>query len=145
MAENSEKSLLWTPLNTEMAENADQGNRWCRECPLFSDGELIYTLVQYKVRDFSSRVVKTMLEIYECENKVLTFREEIALYKNEAKEAFHGSRSKNNYLKRGSIACNGQTLVWFSNHRLHIFNLSTGIRAKKEHLNSTALISTYDK
>ena len=72
-----------------------------------------------------------MLEIYECENKVLNFREEIALYKNEAKEAFHGSRGKDRYLMKGSIACNGQTLCWFSNHRLHIFNLSTGIRADK--------------
>lgn len=30
-----------------------------------SDGENIYMLVQYKQRDFSSPIVKTVLEVYE--------------------------------------------------------------------------------
>ena len=28
---------------------------------------------------------------------------------------------------------------------MHCFNMSTGVRRRKEHLNSTALISTYDR
>ena len=47
-------------------------------------------------------------------------------------------------MKKGSIACNGQVLIWHSNHNWHVFDMSTGVRVYKEHMNSTALISTYD-
>lgn len=36
-----------------------------RASPMFSDGELIYFLVQYKVSSFTSAIVKTVLEVYE--------------------------------------------------------------------------------
>ena len=137
-------TLKWTPMDTEYAENIDEGNRWYRYAPLFSDGELIYTLVQYRKKEFSSAVVRTVLEIYELEDRVLKRREEIILYKNEAKDNFVGSKKKADYMKKGSIACNGQTLLWHSNHNWHAFDLSTGVRVLKEHMNSTALISTYD-
>jgi hypothetical protein len=45
---------------------------------------------------------------------------------------------------RGSIACNGQTLIWHSNNRYHIFELAKGVRLEKKHMNSTDLISCYD-
>ena len=66
-----DETLKWTPLDTEYAENRDEGNRWYRYAPLFSDGELIYTLVQYRVKEFSSPVVRTVLEVYELEERVL--------------------------------------------------------------------------
>ena len=47
-----------------------------------TDGELIYTLVRYRKKGHESEVVKTMLEIYECENRVLKFVNEITLYKD---------------------------------------------------------------
>ena len=48
------------------------------------------------------------------------------------------------YLFQGSITCNSAVLVFHSNHNLHIFDMATGVRTRKEHLNSTPLISTYD-
>ena len=92
-------------------------------------------------------MVRTMLEIYEVEDRVLRFRQELPLYKDEQlTKPFTGSKKKQHdkYMRNGSIACNGQTLVWHSNHSLHVFDLSTGQRIKKDRLNSTALISTYD-
>ncbi len=83
MAEDSERSLCWTPLNTVYEENTELGNRWCREQPLFSDGELIYTIIRYKEKGYDSPVIRTALEIYECEDNVLRFREEQFLFKNE--------------------------------------------------------------
>ena len=40
-----EDYLKWTPLDTEYEENAEEGNRWHRASPMFSDGECIYMLV----------------------------------------------------------------------------------------------------
>ena len=144
MAEDSEKSLCWTPLNTVFEENSELGNRWCREMPFFSDGELIYTIVRYKKTNYESEVVRTALEIYECEGNILKFREELFLFKNEEKQPFKGSRGKSSYLRRGSIACNGRNLIWHSNNRHHIFDCGSGVRVHKNHVNSTDLISTYD-
>lgn len=47
MAEG-EDYLKWTPKDTDYPENANEGNRWMRASPMFSDGELIYLLVQYR-------------------------------------------------------------------------------------------------
>ena len=67
--------------------------------------------------------------------------------KNSDGTTFKGSKKNYDYGylgQGGSIACNGQTLLFHSNHYIHCFDLSTGIRRRKEHINSTALISTYD-
>lgn len=68
------------------------------------------------------------------------------LYKNDQGSHFTGNKGRNDsqYLLKGSLACNGAVLIWHSSHRFHIFDMATGIRFKKDHLNSTALISTYD-
>ena len=34
--------------------------------------------------------------------------------------------------------------MFFASHTLHIFDCVTGLRIKKEHINSTSLISAYD-
>ncbi len=73
MHPDSARSLCWTPEDAEVKEDAAKGNRWYREAPLFSDGELIYTLVRYRESGVSSKVVRTVVEIYECEDKELKF------------------------------------------------------------------------
>ena len=65
MADGEDDHLKWTPIDTEFPENDEDGNRWMRACPMFSDGENIYLLVQYKRQSYTSRVVKTVLETYE--------------------------------------------------------------------------------
>ena len=61
----NEDYLKWTPLDTEYPENLEEGNRWHRASPMFSDGELIYMLVQYRQKGFDTPIVKTVLETYE--------------------------------------------------------------------------------
>ena len=34
-----EDYLRWTPLDTQYEENKEEGNRWMRASPMFSDGE----------------------------------------------------------------------------------------------------------
>lgn len=65
--------------------------------------------------------------------------------KDEAGNKFKGSRKsfEGGYLSRGSIACNGSVLLFHSSHYMHVFDCATGVRKKKEHYNSTSLISTY--
>lgn len=87
------------------------------------------------------------LEIYEVDEakKTLKLREELQLYKDEQRQnPFTGSRRKEGYMKKGSIVCNGQVLIWHSNHNWHVFDCSTGVRIRKDHMNSTALVSAYD-
>ena len=60
-----EDYLKWTPLDTEFEENKAEGNRWMRASPMFSDGEFIYMMVQYREKDFKSPIVKTVCEVYE--------------------------------------------------------------------------------
>lgn len=65
MAEGQERSLAWTPLDTDYEENIHEGNRWMRASPMFSDGELIYFLVHYRQKGVTSPIVKTVCEVYE--------------------------------------------------------------------------------
>lgn len=93
----------------------------------------------------SSKIVRTCLEIYEVDGKELRRVQELTLLKNEDGDNFVTKRGHNDsrYLLKGSMACNGAVLIWHSSHRWHMFDVVTGIRFKKEHLNSTGLISTY--
>ena len=43
-----EDYLKWTPLDTAYEENKVEGNRWMRASPMFTNGELIYMMVQYR-------------------------------------------------------------------------------------------------
>ena len=45
--------------------------------------------------------------------------------------------------ERGSLACNGDILIWHGSTTMYIFDLNTGIRIKKERLGSE-YISCYD-
>ena len=117
-----------------------------RASPMYSDGELIFFLVQYKESNYTSSTIKTVLETYEVdENRKMKRIQELPLYKDDSNNYFKGSRKTHDggYLSRGSIACNGSVLLWHSSHYMHVFDCATGIRKKKEHYNSTALISTY--
>lgn len=60
-----EDFLKWTPLETEYEENPEEGNRWMRASPMFSDGELIYMLVHYRHKGLMSPIVKIVCEVYE--------------------------------------------------------------------------------
>lgn len=62
-----EDLLKFTPTDTIFPENTSEGNRWCRASPMYSDGELIFFLVQYKTSGYSSSTVKTVLETYEVD------------------------------------------------------------------------------
>ena len=85
MVEGEEDYLKWTPLDTVYEENNQTGNRWHRASPMFSDGDSIYMLVQYRLRDFASAIVRTVLEVYECnmEDRRMKRVNEVVLYKNE--------------------------------------------------------------
>ena len=89
-AADSATSLAWTPEDTEYETNTNEGNRWSRALSFFSDGELIYTMVQYREKGKDSKVVRTSLEIYELEDHELRLMQEIPLYKNDEKEPFTG-------------------------------------------------------
>ena len=143
---DSEASLAWTPEETVCSSTTDEGYRWCRAQSFFSDGELIYTLVAYRERGKTSKIKRIVLEIYEIEGKGLNRAQEVVLFKNDGETPFIGkaSRTDEHYLMKGSIACNGAVLIWHSMHRWHMFDVVTGTRFKKEHMNSTSLISTYD-
>ena len=88
-----------------------------------------------------------MLETYEVDDTTRKMKRvnELTLYKDEQNNRFKGSRKSydNGYLAHGSIACNGNVLLFHSNHYMHVFDCGTGVRRKKEHYNSTSLISTY--
>ena len=110
MAEG-EDFLKWTPKDTEFAEDIHEGNRWMRASPMFSDGELIYLLVQYRQKGHSSPIVKTVCEIYEVsEDHKLKRTREVILLKNDQGDRYIGSKKvieKGGHLARGTIACNG--------------------------------------
>ena len=139
--------LKWTDKENHGYEpNAAEGNRWFRASPMYSNGEHLFMLVRYHESDYNSRVVKVVLETYEIEGKKMKRIEETVLLKNNNGQRFTGSRKQyeRGYLSRGSIACNGSILLWHSANYMHVFDTVTGIRRKKEHYNSTNLISCYD-
>ena len=71
-------------MDTDYEENTEEGNRWHRASPMFSDGELIYLLVQYRQKNFSSPIVKTVCEVYEVsEDRKLKRTQEQPLYKDD--------------------------------------------------------------
>lgn len=149
MADGEEDYLKWTPLNTEFERNTEDGNRWMRASPMFSDGELIYMLVEYKAQGFESEIIKVVCEVYETvADRKLKRINEVVLKKNAEGDLYRGCKAKQKdkggHLTRGSMACNGEVLLWWSAHYFHVYEMSTGIRKKKEHCNSTAFVTTYD-
>ena len=144
----NEDYLKWTPLDTEYPENLEEGNRWHRASPMFSDGELIYMLVQYRQKGFDTPIVKTVLETYEVsdDHKMKRIQEQ-PLYKDSEQNYYKGSKKQKDlggHLARGSIACNNDVLLWWSAHYFHVYDCSNGQRKKKEHCNSTSYITVYD-
>ena len=86
LAYSSENDLLkWTPNDSNFPENSADGNRWMRASPMYSDGELIYFLVQYKRSSYTSETIKTVLETYEVDETTrrMTRVNELTLYKDE--------------------------------------------------------------
>ena len=144
-----EDYLKWTPLDTEYEENAEEGNRWHRASPMFSDGECIYMLVQYRKKDFGSPIVKTVLEVFDIdmEHKTMTRIHEQKLYKNDQGDYYKGSgknKDKGGHMARGSIACNQEVLLWWSAHNFHVYEYATGKRKRKEYVNSTSYVTCWD-
>ena len=69
------------------------------------------------------------------------------LYKNDNGDYYKGSKKnieKGGHLARGSIACNGDLLIFWTAHNFHVYDMATGVRKKKEHVNSTSFITVYD-
>ena len=147
--EGEEDYLKWTPLDTVYEENSEEGNRWHRASPMFSDGECIYMLVQYRLKGHDTRIIKTVLEVYEIEVEDRTMKRinEQTLYKNDQGALYSGSKKnidKGGHLARGTIACNQEVLLWWTAHNFHVYEYATGIRKIKEHVNSTSYITVYD-
>jgi len=91
--------------------------------------------------------VKTVLEVYETEERKLKRINEVTLFKNNNFECYKGSKKakdKGGHLARGSIACNNEVLIFWTAHNFHVYSVSTGVRLKKEYVNSTSYITTYD-
>ena len=117
-----------------------------------SDGHYIYCLVRYNESHVQSKIIKIVCEIYELDhqnyNEIchLSRVGEVTLYKNDSYEPFIGRRKviDSNYLTNGSIACNGELLVWRSRRKIHIFSLETGVRLHKELVPPNIWISTHD-
>lgn len=110
VADGEEDYLKFTPLDTVFPVNEEEGNRWMRASPMSTDGENIYMLVQYKRSNYSSQVVKTVLETYEVSERKLRRVNDTTLYKDSEGTKFKGSRKDFDlgYLAQGgSIACNG--------------------------------------
>ena len=86
----------WTPLDERFSTDTVSGNRWMRACPMFSDGELIYTLVQYRESSFTSPLVKVVLETYELDevSRRVTRISEVNLYKETTAEHFKGTKKQ---------------------------------------------------
>ena len=144
-------SLTWTPLG--LYQNASlEGNRFARSIPMCSDGHFIYCLVRYNELHFQSKIVKIVCEIYELDHQKhreicrLSRVGEVTLYRNDSYEPFIGRRKilDVNYLTNGSLACNGELLVWRSRCKIHIFSLETGVRLHKEEVKGNVWISTHD-
>ena len=116
---------------------------------MFSDGECIYMLVQYRQRGHASPIVKTVLEVYEIsvEERTMKRINEQPLYRNDQGAYYKGSKKnidKGGHLARGSMACNQEVLLWWTAHNFHVYEYATGIRKKKEHVNSTSYITCWD-
>jgi hypothetical protein len=71
-AADSEGQLAWTESDYSPGTNEEKGNRHTRGLSFFSDGELIYTMVQYRSSSCSSSIVRSCLEIYELNGHQLT-------------------------------------------------------------------------
>ena len=96
-----------------------------------------------------------MCEVYEIVNsedadaskvKKLKRINEVSLYKEEGKY-YSGSKDtkeRGGHLARGSMACNGQILLWRSACNIHVYDFSNGLRLEKNHETSTAWITYYD-
>ena len=86
----------WTPTDESFPSDTINGNRWMRACPMFSDGELIYTLVQYRETSFTSPLVKVTLETYEVDDdsRRVTRISEVNLYKETTAEHFKGTKKQ---------------------------------------------------
>lgn len=114
---------------------------------MFTDGEYIYMLTSYKVKNFTSKTVKIVLETYEVsEERKMRRINELPLYKNE--DTYYSGSSKNiengGQLARGSFICNESVLLWWSAHNFHCYDMNTGVRKFKQHVNSTAFITCWD-
>ena len=128
-AKQNRVSLAWTPLDTEYSENESEGNRWFRQAPFCSDGEYIYTMVFYRKQGFDSPIIRTMLEIYQVDEKSreLKLRQEVVLYKRDGTSFYTGShrRMSPTFLQQGCITCNGKVLILF-NRNTQAWDVRTG-------------------
>ena len=132
--EGEDDYLKWTPLDTAYESNTQEGNRWHRASPMFSDGECIYMLVQYKETAFTTRCIKTVLEVYniDMDNRTMTRINEQPLYRSEG-NYYIGSKSdldQGGFLARGSIACNQEVLLFWARSRFHVYQYSDGKRVR---------------
>ena len=136
-------------MDTDYEENTEEGNRWHRASPMFSDGECLYMLVQYRQKSFTSPIVRTVLEVYDIDSEERTLKRtlEQPLYKDDQGTYYKGSKKqkdKGGHLARGSIACNQEVLLWWTAHNFHVYEYATGIRKNKQYCDSTSWISTWD-
>ena len=83
--DGEEDLLKFTPMDSNFAENTAEGNRWMRASPMYSDGELIFFLVQYKRSNYTSETIKIVLESYEVDDETRKMKrvQELTLYKDD--------------------------------------------------------------
>ena len=126
--------FCWTTDENAIKVN-ERGKRWMHCAPMASDGELIYTIVQWKRDGKDSERVCTMLEVYSFEKNTLQFKKEIELL-DENSESWVAKKNydheikdySGDYFDFGSMACNGTYMVWMSKFNVHIFDIRTGVR-----------------
>ena len=72
-------------MDSNFSENTAEGNRWMRASPMYSDGELIFFLVQYKRSNYTSETIKIVLESYEVDDETRKMKrvQELTLYKDD--------------------------------------------------------------
>ena len=132
---------------TEDCEENDDGKRWMRVAPMASDGYFIYTLVLYRQGDKDSTRKSTVCEVYELKDNVISYVKEQKLF-DEDDKPWIGKESSDldhgGYLDFGSLTCNGQYLVWHARKNVHIFDLKTGKRMKKQNMHGGIHLSCYD-
>ena len=147
-ADEESKRFHWTT-GDNVIEHAERGKRWMRTAPMCSDGVNIYTIVEYRKDGVSSDRVATFVEVYSFEENKLKYIKDIKLMDDQENEKNWIGKESNNldkggYFDHGSMACNGDFLVWHSRKNVHVFDLKSGKRVFKENRHSGIHLSCFE-
>ena len=118
------------------------GTRGMRHVPFCTDGQFIYCYVRHYRERFGEGLVRQTVETYELIDRHFKRIKETEL-KHVLGKYWRQSKRVIDITEKGTLSCNGETLIWTEYNRIYAFDLDSGIKKAKKYTNQHA-ITCYD-